>query len=89
MKTMTRSTTLDRLVGPLSRCLNEQSAKRLLELHADPKLQKRVDELADRCNFGSLTAEEQVEYSRYVSFATFVGILKSKARQMLANSSGM
>jgi hypothetical protein len=87
MKTKTPTKTLDRLVGPLSRCLNEQSARRVLKLRADAKLQKRVDELADKCNFGSLTDEERAEYSRYVSFGTFVGILKSKARRMLADSS--
>jgi len=79
---------LDRLVDPLSQCLTAESAKRLLKLRADPRLQARVDQLAEKCNEGTLTAQEQTEYSSYVSFGTFVALLKSKARQLLANSSG-
>ena len=36
----------------------------------------------------ALTPEEQAEYASYVSFGTFVALLKSKARQLLANSLG-
>ena len=32
---------------------------------------------------GQLAPEEQAEYGRYVSYATFIAILKSKARQLL------
>jgi len=60
----------------------------VLALKADRRLQARVDRLAQRCNEGLLTAEEQAEYSNYVSYGTFVAILKSKARQLLANASG-
>ena len=49
---------------------------------------RAVDYLADRCNAGLLTLEERAEYSNYVSFGTFVAVLKSKARQLLANSRG-
>jgi hypothetical protein len=41
--------------------------------------------LADRNSAGPLTPEEQAEYRNYGSFGTFVAILKSKARQVLAN----
>jgi hypothetical protein len=47
-----------------------------------------VTYLAHRCNAGLLTPEESAEYSSYVKFGTFVAILKSKARQLLANSQG-
>ena len=32
--------------------------------------------------------EERDEYGNYVTYGTFVAILKSKARQVLANSQG-
>ena len=35
-----------------------------------------------------LTPDEQAEYGTYVSYGTFVAILKSKARQLLAASPG-
>ena len=88
MKTANMAPALDRLVGPLSECLTPDSARRLLALKADSKLQARVEYLAGRCNEGLLTPEERDEYGKYVSFSTFVAILKSKARQLLANSQG-
>jgi len=88
MKTANTAPALDRLVGPLSACLTPVSARRLLALKADAKLQARVDYLAGRCNQGLLTPEERAEYGSYVTFGTFVAILKSKARQLLANSQG-
>ena len=78
---------LDLLLEPLSRCLTRESARRLLKLRADPKLQAIVDRFAEKCNEGTLTPEEQAQYAAYVSFGTFVALLKSKARRMLADSS--
>jgi hypothetical protein len=88
MNTANSAPALERLIGPLSECLTPESARRLLALKADSKLQARVDYLAGRCNHGSLTPEERAEYGNYVTFGTFVAILKSKARQLLANSEG-
>ena len=65
-----------------------ESARRLLALKADATLQTRVDDLAERHSHGSLTPQEQAEYGKYVSYSTFVAILKSKARQLLADSPG-
>jgi hypothetical protein len=88
MNTADSAPALEQLVGPLSECLTPESARRLLALKADSKLQASVDYLATRCNQGSLTFEERAEYGNYVTFGTFVAILKSKARQLLANSQG-
>lgn len=88
MKTATSDPILDQLVAPLGDCLTPESARRLLALKADAMLQARVDDLAGRHTRGVLTPEEQAEYGRYVSYSTFVAILKSKARQLLANSPG-
>jgi hypothetical protein len=52
---------LDQLVAPLGDCLTPESARRLLALKADPKLQARVEDLAERHSQGLLTPEEQVE----------------------------
>jgi hypothetical protein len=88
MKTANTTPALDRLVGPLGECLTAESARRLLKLKADPDLQARVNFLAGRCSAGLLTPEERDEYGNYVTYGTFVAILKSKARQLLANSHG-
>jgi hypothetical protein len=88
MKTAKSAPVLEQLVAPLGDCLTPESARRLLALKADPKLQTRVDQLAKRHSRGVLTPVEQAEYGRYVSYSTFVAILKSKARQLLGNSPG-
>jgi hypothetical protein len=88
MKSAKTAPALDRLVGLLGDCLTPESARRLLALKADSKLQTRVNYLADRCNEGVLTPKESAEYEHYVTFSTFVAILKSKARRRLASSNG-
>jgi hypothetical protein len=87
METAKSAPLLNQLVGPLSECLTPESARRLLALKADPKLQARVDELAGR-HSRLLTPEARAEYGHYVSYSTFVAILKSKARQLLAKPRG-
>jgi hypothetical protein len=77
---------LERLVDPLGECLTPESARKLLALKADATLQDRIDDLADRHSHGLLTPDERAEYGDYVSYGTFVAILKSKARQLLANT---
>jgi len=88
MKAIRSDGTLVRLVGSLADCLTPESARRVLALKADRKLQARVDELAERSREGLLTPAEHAQYTSYVKFGTFVAILKSKARQLLANSHG-
>jgi hypothetical protein len=88
MKRSKISPALDRLISPLGDCLTPESARRVLALKADRKLQARADDLAARHGEGRLSREEEAEYGSYVSFSTFVAILKSKARQLLASSRG-
>jgi hypothetical protein len=88
MKSAKTTPALDRLVAPLGDCLTPESARRLLALKADSTLQARVDYLAGRHREGLLTPEEEAEYGKYVSYGTFVAILKSKARQLLAHCHG-
>lgn len=75
---------LDRMLDPVGRSLTPEAARRLADLSADPIVQQRVDELADRCNQGTLNADERAEYEAYVSAATVIAVLQSKARAVLA-----
>jgi hypothetical protein len=88
MKRVQSAPVLDQLVAPLADCLTPESARRLLSLKADAELQALVDDLAERHSRGELTPEEHAEYGSYVYFDTFVAILKSKARQLLAANCG-
>ncbi len=84
MRDVKSTSVLDRLVSTLGDCLTPESARRVLALKTDRELRAYVDALATRHGEGRLTPEEQAEYGTYVSFSTFVAILKSKARQVLA-----
>jgi hypothetical protein len=88
MNAREQATVVEQLVSPLGECLTPESARRLLELRPDPELQKRVDDMATRHTEGRLSPTEQAEYGQYVSYATFIAILKSKARQLLATTNG-
>ena len=77
------SATLDRLVEPIVRTLTPEVAKAIVALRADPELQARMDELAEKCNEGKLTADEREEYETNIRFGNFIAIIQAKARQML------
>ena len=77
------TTTLDRLVDPVVRTFMPEVARSLIQLRADPELQARMDELAEKCNEGRLTAEEREEYETSVRFANYLAIIQAKARRLL------
>jgi hypothetical protein len=80
---MSASTVLDGLLDPLSRCLDAESARRLVELRVAPPVQERIDALAERANEGLLTDDERAEYEALINAADFISILKRKARRHL------
>lgn len=77
------SATMDRLVEPIVQTLTPQVAKALVKLRADPELQARMDELAEKSNRGTLSIEEKDEYETSICVGNFVGILQVKARTLL------
>jgi len=77
---------MDRVLDPISRCFTHEAATALVRLRADAEMQRRIDELADKCNEGHLSAEERAEYEAYVWAADLIAILQSKARVYLAKS---
>jgi hypothetical protein len=78
---------LERLLDPVGRALGAEAARRVLALRAEPELQRRMDELAERANEGLLTADERGEYEALMTAATVVAVLQAKARAALAESS--
>ena len=74
---------LDRLLDPVSRCLNPESARSLAALQADPQAQARIGELAEKCNEGTMTPQERAEYEACVRVGDFIAILQAKARLFL------
>lgn len=74
---------LDDLLDPLSRCFDEESARRVREFRVAPLVQERINVLAERANEGILTANEQAEYETIVNAADFISILRLKAERNL------
>ncbi len=54
----------------------------VIGFRADPQLQARIEELAQRSTEGQLTEEERAEYSGFVRANKFVAILKRQASRL-------
>ena len=83
---MSAAIALDQFLDPLSRCLDAQSACRVLELGIPDALQHRVDALAELANEGLLTDDERAEYEALINAEDLVAILKLKARRQLSDA---
>lgn len=74
---------LEQVLDPLVECLTPEAARTVVALRADPELQARLDQLADRANEGSLTTAERAEYEKLRATFHMVTLFQSKARQLL------
>ena len=74
---------LDGFLEPLSRCLDTESARRVVDLRVALPVQERIDALAERANEGTLSDGERSEYEALINAADFISILKLKAKRYL------
>ena len=74
------TTYLDRLLDPVSQCFTPAVAGRIVDLRADPAVQVRIDELADKSTEGLISPEERTEYETYVRAIDLIAVLQAKAR---------
>jgi hypothetical protein len=82
------SNALYRMLVPVAECLTSESAQRLINLHLDDELQRRIDILAAKSSDGTISDAERSEYLEYVEAIDFIGILQSQARQILSRRQG-
>ena len=75
------------MLDPVGRALGPEAAKAIVSLRADPEAQAKMDELAERCNEGALTAEERSEYESLIAAANVIALLQAKARASLSGPS--
>jgi hypothetical protein len=80
------SQVLDRLLDPIAQCLTPEVARALVNLRAQPDVQARIDELAEKCNDGELTPVELAEYQDIVEAIDFISLLQAKARARLVRA---
>ena len=81
---MSAATLLDQFLDPLSRCLDEESARRVVALGVAAPVQERVGILAERANEGLLSDDERAEYEALINASDFISILKLKASSQLS-----
>ena len=60
-------------------------AEAVAEFRADPELQARIEELADKSTEGQLTETERTEYAGYVRANKFIAILQRQARHLIGS----
>jgi hypothetical protein len=73
---------LDAILEPLSRCLDPESARRIVDFQVDWPVQERIDALAELANEGTLSDSERSEYEALINASDFISILKLKARPL-------
>ena len=83
----TPTTLLGRVIAPIGRCLTPAAAKKILSLRADKPAKRRIEQLAAKCDRGTLTPEERAEYQLFVEVGDLVAVLQAKARRYLAEHS--
>lgn len=77
---------LSTYIEPLAEELTPRQAQKILSIKPTESLVARVQELGDKANAGTLTSQERSEYEYYVDVDDVIGLLKAKARSVLANS---
>ena len=80
------STILSEMLEPVSRSLGVKTSRALTALRLSPRIQARVEKLADKNTEGKLTDTERSEYEAYVQASTLIGILQAKAKRVLVQS---
>jgi hypothetical protein len=81
--TPSEATLLDGLLEPFGACLTREVAQKLVNLQANDTVIARIEELADKCNEGTLTSDERAEYESYVQVNHVMTMLKARARKFL------
>jgi hypothetical protein len=80
----TRKSYLDLLLDPVTESFTPDVARRVVGLQADPNIQVRIGELAEKANEGTLSEEERAEYLEFIEAADLVAIIQAKARKRLS-----
>jgi hypothetical protein len=76
---------LEQLATLSVRTMEPEIARSLLEFKFDSAQHERVKLLSEKAQQGTLTTNEQSELDEYIRVGTLLGILQSRARQVLKN----
>ena len=76
---------LAKILDPVAECFTPEVANRVAELRVNPAVQARVEELAAKCNEGTITPEEMAEYDAYIQAMDVIAVLQKKARSLIVH----
>jgi hypothetical protein len=76
------------MLEPLGQALTPAAAQAILSVRAGDAALARIEELARRCDEGSLTSEERAEYQLFVDVGDLIALLQARARRFLAGQPG-
>ncbi|MEX2170374.1 MAG: hypothetical protein WD851_13755 [Pirellulales bacterium] len=76
---------LSTYLEPIADELTPHQAERILAAKPTADVIARVEELSDKANAGTLSERERAEYEYYVDVDDAIGVLKAKARYLLAH----
>jgi hypothetical protein len=79
---------LDGLLESLSRCLDAESARRLVAMQVTGPVQERIEQFAEQANEGNLSDSDREEYEALINAADFISVLKLKALNRLQADHG-
>ena len=85
---MATVSSLDRFLDPVNGWLTPQVAKQIVDWRPDEQLCKRIEELGQKANEGTLTPDEDAEYGEYIEEGDVIALLQAKARRLLGHSAG-
>ena len=72
------------MLDPVAERLSPEAAKSIIQLRADAVAQQQMDDLADKCTEGRLTADERADYEAYVAASGMIAVLQAKAKKVLS-----
>jgi hypothetical protein len=78
-----RTTLLERLIEPQRGSFSQEHARYVLSLDFSPVEHARYEQLSNKAQDGSLTADQQLELDEFLSVNALLMILQSKARVSL------
>ena len=88
METSSEMAAFDRGVRPVMQIVLPEKLQAIIGFRADPELQARIEELAEKSTEGQPTETEKSEYAGYVRANKFVAILQRQARRLISSQAG-
>ena len=77
---------LEEMLEPVTKAFSREVAEAFANLKASDAVERRVGELAEKCNQGQISQSERAEYESYVQAIDLISLLQAKARIWLTRS---